>query len=91
MTRAEREHWQDGGAIRDFREAKGYSRERLAKEVGYHQSQSLTHVELGTRPASLEVLLRIADALDIALLPIVRRGSVLHIALTRDSRREAAA
>ena len=73
---------QDGPEIRRLREKLGMSVDDLACKVGIH-AQSVRRIEAGRRGAKLDMLLKIAEALDVRLLYIVKRGTPLHAALTR--------
>jgi transcriptional regulator with XRE-family HTH domain len=55
--------------IRDLRNAKGWSEERLAEEAGMHRTY-LGGIEVARRNPSLRNLIRIARALGV---PVVRR------------------
>ena len=59
-----------GGRIRRLRLAKGISQERLAELAGIHENH-LRRVELGQANPTYLVLLRISDALEIALLELL--------------------
>ena len=70
-----------GLAVRRLREARGFSQERLAEEVGIHRTY-IGDVERGTRNLSLVNIVRVARGLGVqpsALLADVearvRRGS----------------
>lgn len=55
-----------GARLTKFREAKGLSKNRLAKEVGVTQG-FISQLELGNRTPTLEVLNRICSVLGITL------------------------
>ncbi len=55
-----------GKRIRELRNKKGWSQERLADESGMHRSY-MWGVEQGRRNPSLRNLTRISNALDVAL------------------------
>lgn len=74
---------QDGPRIQAFREASGLSRRQLADQLKLRHEQTLTNIELGNKPASLDMLTKIADALGVQLTDIIMPGTTLHKALTR--------
>ncbi len=54
--------------IRKYRQKKGWSQYRLAKEL--HMTQSfMNEVESGKKSPSIEVFFRICEALDIQVFP----------------------
>lgn len=55
-----------GGRIRTAREARGWTQPRLAERAEISRD-SVYRTELGTRAASIDILLRIARALDVPL------------------------
>lgn len=55
-----------GLRIAQERKTKGWTQERLAEEVDLNASY-LARIEAGARKATVETLLRIADALDLSL------------------------
>lgn len=62
---------QNGHAIREFRELRRWSLTELANEVGITK-QALSNIEHERRPASREVLYRIAEILAIDVRAILR-------------------
>lgn len=73
---------QDGAAIRQIRKDLGLSEGELAHLAGLEHAASLRNIENGRRAPSLATLTKIADALDVRLIRIVRSGTTLHAALT---------
>ncbi|WP_394239397.1 helix-turn-helix domain-containing protein [Niallia oryzisoli] len=72
----EREKW--GRRIRAFRKLKGFTQESFAKELGVSVSV-LGEIERGNRMPSQEIIVRIADALNISsneLRPLEENQSV---------------
>ena len=61
-----------GNAIRKAREARGYSRERLARKAGISQI-TILQWEHGMFSPTVELLWRVADALDISLDELIGR------------------
>ena len=61
----------DGPEIRRRRQRRGIKTSEFAQRVGLHRS-SLVHIEIGTRRPSLEVLHRIATALDCDVIELLR-------------------
>jgi len=66
--------YQDGAEIRRLRERTGVNVPAFAARVGI-TSQALSNIELGTRSASLRVLIRIAEELGVRLDLIVRQDA----------------
>jgi transcriptional regulator with XRE-family HTH domain len=64
---------QNGAAIRELRRRDGMSVAALAERVDCHP-QSLRNIELDRRPASREILARIARELRVELAAITRDG-----------------
>lgn len=62
---------QIGAAIRALREKRGLSIEALAGEAGLH-TVSVSRIEGGTQNLTWEALTRLADALEVDVLEIVR-------------------
>jgi len=62
---------QDGAKIRKLREDAGLTVSQLAARVGVG-GPTLSNIELGTRPASLGLLIRIARELEKPLDSLVR-------------------
>lgn len=62
---------QDGNAIRRYREERHLSVTALAARIGIRR-QSLSNIELGTKPASAAVLVKIARELKVPLDEIVK-------------------
>lgn len=65
---------QNGAAIRAIRKKDRRSARDVAHQVGIHE-QGLRNIENNTRPASTEVLRRIADILDVPVEAITRDGT----------------
>ena len=74
---------QDGRRIRELREERGISVDDFAKRIKVH-AQSLRRYEAGRRTPDPDKLLAIASALEVPLREIVRAGTPLLKALTRD-------
>lgn len=55
-----------GSTVREMREARGYSQERLAERADLHRTY-LGGLERGERNPTVVVLLRLAEALNISL------------------------
>lgn len=64
--------WQDGPRIRQIRKERGFARGEFAAKVGLRQAASLSNIEYGNKPASLEVLLKIAAGLGVNILEIIK-------------------
>jgi transcriptional regulator with XRE-family HTH domain len=64
---------QNGAAIRALRVKDRRSARDLAEHVGIHE-QALRNIENNTRPASPEVMRRIADILNVPVAAITRDG-----------------
>lgn len=80
---------QDGPAIRKLREGRGIDLRDFAVLIDIHPA-SLTNIERDKQPASADVLVRIALALDVPLLDIVKADTPLHAVLTRSENGSAA-
>jgi transcriptional regulator with XRE-family HTH domain len=65
---------QNGLAIKEFREREGWSCAALAEESGIAQS-TLSNIENEQRSTKLEVLQKIANALDLPVGAITRERS----------------
>ena len=52
--------------IKDMRDIKGISQERLAEKTGL-SAKYISHIETAAKKASLESIVKIADALDITV------------------------
>jgi transcriptional regulator with XRE-family HTH domain len=64
--------FQNGTAIRQLREERGYrSVKSLAARVGL-KPQSLSNIELGNKPASIAVLMRIARELRVPVTRLLK-------------------
>lgn len=60
-------NYQDfGERVRKKRQQRGWTQERLAKELGVSTS-FVGHIERGSRKASLETLVQIVNALDVSM------------------------
>lgn len=55
-----------GGAVRRIREAKGLTQDQLATKAGVHFAY-LSNVERGKKDPSVDVMIRLADALEVNL------------------------
>jgi transcriptional regulator with XRE-family HTH domain len=66
-----------GTRIRDLRDAKGWSRERLA-EAAYLDRSYLAGIERGLRNPSVRSLLKIANALKVQVGSVCRRVIGYH-------------
>ncbi len=55
-----------GNRVKEYRKAKNYSAEKLGEMIGVTQSH-ITNIESGNSRASAEILVRIANALDVSL------------------------
>jgi transcriptional regulator with XRE-family HTH domain len=62
-----------GIAIRALREARGLTHEDLAHESGFHRV-SISRIERGKQDPSWTGLTKIASALDVELIDLVRRA-----------------
>ncbi len=65
---------QNGAAIRALRVKDRRSARDLAEHVGIHE-QALRNIENNTRPASPQVMRRIADILNVPIAAITRDGA----------------
>ena len=72
---------QDGAEIRRLREKAGYGRTEFAGRAQIAAS-SLTNIENGNRQAGLDVLTRIAAALDVPVIYLVKPGTPLYAVIT---------
>jgi transcriptional regulator with XRE-family HTH domain len=61
-----------GEQLREFRVSAGMSQEALAEKAGLHRNY-IGHIERGEKTASLDVLVRLAAAFDIALTELLQR------------------
>jgi transcriptional regulator with XRE-family HTH domain len=61
-----------GQRIRDLRQARGWSQQLLADHAQIERAQ-LSRLEDGRREAGLRVLERIADALEVDVIELLRR------------------
>jgi transcriptional regulator with XRE-family HTH domain len=59
-----------GDRVRELREAKGLTQVALAEQAGTHFT-TVSKVEKGERNASLQLALKLADALGVALTKLV--------------------
>lgn len=55
-----------GKRVKEYRKTRNYSAEKLGEMVGVTQSH-ITNIESGNSRASAEILVRIANALDVSL------------------------
>lgn len=81
---------QDGPQIQRFREKRGLSRRELADRIGLSHEQTLTNIELGNKPASIRMLTKIAAALGVQIVDVVKCDTPLHDALTQANTGSAA-
>lgn len=64
---------QDGAKIRQFRRDAGYkTASAFARQIGI-APQSMSNIERGKKPASLDMLIRIADELDTRVDDLLRK------------------
>ena len=61
-----------GESIRQVREERGYSRERLARQIGVHR-MTILKWEYGVSKANIESIIAIADVLRVSLDELVGR------------------
>ncbi len=59
--------------LRELRQHRGFSQEKLAEQAGIHRTY-LGGIELGLRNPSLRNVARIARALDVAVADLFTRG-----------------
>jgi transcriptional regulator with XRE-family HTH domain len=65
----------NGDRIRQLRQAKGWKSGEFAELVGGIQRNNLINVECNLRPASIELLNRIARVLEVAVTELLRTDS----------------
>ncbi len=65
MPKGERPSWQIklGEGIKLARKSKGWTQEKLAQELGYKDSESISSIESGAKPPTTDVLRRIVTLL----------------------------
>jgi transcriptional regulator with XRE-family HTH domain len=61
-----------GEQLREFRAQAGLSQEALAEKAGLHRNY-IGHLERGEKTASLDVLMRLAAALQLSLPELLKR------------------
>ena len=60
-----------GPVLRQFRNAAGLTQEELATRLGYATANYVSCLEIGTRKPSVELLFKIAVALDVKASQII--------------------
>ncbi|MEV6821290.1 helix-turn-helix transcriptional regulator [Nocardiopsis dassonvillei] len=72
-----------GARIRELREAKGLSQEKLADLAGVHRTY-MSSVERGQRNVGLDNIVAIAEALDVPIARLFRENKGMEESETRE-------
>jgi len=67
-----------GPVLRQFRIASGLTQEELACRLGYNTANYVSCLEIGTRKPSVELLFKIAAALDVQASKIITEMEALQ-------------
>ena len=76
--------WELGRRIAEFRKARSWSQERLSEKAGVAASY-IAHIEIGSRKATLEILIKLAETLDIPLWRIITDDRLTPNELAREA------
>ena len=66
-----------GAVVRERREKRGFSQEELADRAGLHRTY-VSLIERGRRTASIEVVRRVAEALDTSMSKLIAETERKH-------------
>lgn len=67
-----------GKRVREYRKIKGLTQEQLCEEIGIVSQHHISMIETGTRAPSLEILVRIANALGITVDDLLQEELIFY-------------